>query len=75
MKQLLFISISLSVLTGGLMFNHYPIDPAAGLRTYWFKKTKKGLLRDSACINPLRNAIDNSLHFISSGFSGRSLPF
>jgi hypothetical protein len=57
------------------MLNNSNIDPSVDLHIYWVKKTKKELLRDSAYINPLRKAIDNSLHFISCGFSGRSLPF
>jgi len=75
MKQLLLISISLTVLTGGLMLNNYPADSSVSVHNYWFKKTKKDLLRDSAYINPLYQAIDNSLHFISCGLSGGKLPF
>ena len=57
------------------MLNNPKIDSSVGLRTYWFKKNKKELLRDSTYINPLYKAIDNSLHFIGCGFSDSSLPF
>jgi hypothetical protein len=75
MKHLLIISISLLVLAGGLMLNNLKADVGTGLHVYWFKRSQKEMFRDSAYFNPLRTAIDNSLHFISGGFSITSLPF
>jgi len=62
---------------GGLKQNYLPYHNSlpSVIQSYWFKKTKKEILRDSADINPLRLAISNSLHFICCGLSIKRLPF
>ena len=71
------ISLSLSVLTGGLELNRFAASKAgvpAVLSTYWLKKTKKELLRAHVTVS-LRRALANSVQFISAGFPERVFPF
>lgn len=76
MKQLAIICLSLSVLSGGLKFNKLPVGHRSGnLNAYLLKKTKKEIFKYSMVTNPLCTALDNSLHFITCGFNGKTLPF
>jgi hypothetical protein len=43
------------------------------LQQYWLKKTRKELLRTEQ--NPLLQAIDNSLHFVTKNGIKQLLPF
>lgn len=77
MKNLYIISLSLALLCGGLKLNYEPNHNSLtnGLQTYWLKKTKKEVLRDSTGNNLVYTAISNSLHFICSGLSLKTFPF
>ncbi|RKR81364.1 hypothetical protein BDD43_1510 [Mucilaginibacter gracilis] len=77
MKQIIMISLSLSVLTGRPELNRFAASKTglpAGLSTYWLKKTKKELLRAHVTVS-LRRALANSVQFISAGLPEKVFLF
>lgn len=79
MKKLIIICLSLSVLLGRLEQSKRPFDAQAkipaGLQRYWFKKTRKEVLKYNTDTNTLYKAINNSFHFVGNGIISRMLYF
>ncbi|EHQ27634.1 hypothetical protein Mucpa_3536 [Mucilaginibacter paludis DSM 18603] len=75
------------LLLGGLGFKPYQgkryinntgntrVETSPGFSSYWLKRSRKELLRDSRPINPICKAIEDSMYFISRGFTGKSFLF